>query len=309
VSATVTPEPNYTTTIKVYNSAGEIVRMYNTVGTYDIVDNFEIENQVFSPDNGQSVKIIIEGKVYSWDGYNQLGSPVENGVYYIHVEAMDKSGFVHSVTKDVTVLTNSVKIQIRVYNSAGEIVKTIPAAVSLTKTGANVVKIVPEPPEAFVPNETVQNYVEIHYMGQVIKWDGTNDLGTVVDNGLYTIQVVNIDESGTLTVAKADVTVLHQGFEVVNNVRIIPNPIDVRKNAILTIRYDAIAGTKVKAKIYNVAGELVKVAENGDNTNEIQWNMRDTDKRIVQGLYIVVLEARTGNGLSKTVISKFTIVR
>jgi flagellar hook assembly protein FlgD len=278
-------------------------------GTYNMFKDFTVENPVFSPDDGGTVRLNIEGMIVEWDGKNEQEKSVENGVYYIHVECKDEYGFVHSVTKDVTVLTNSVKMQVRIYSSAGEIVKIIPVDMTYTATD-DIIKIVPEPPQAFVPGDNNQvNYVQIIYNGQTILWDGTNDFGTIVGNGVYTVQIVNVNTKGYKIVAASNLTVLHNGYEILSNIRIIPNPIDLAQYRILTIRYDAMAGTRIKAKLYNIAGELIKTLEPAAGALEIRWNIMEFDKPLPAGVYVVVIEARSNNGMTKNAVEKFTMIR
>jgi flagellar hook assembly protein FlgD len=274
-----------------------------------MLTDFTVENSVFSPDDGGKAIINIQGMLVEWDGTNEQEKNVENGVYYIHVESKDEFGFVHSVTKDVTVLTNSVKMQVRIYSSAGEIVKILPvdmAAVAASET----IRIIPEPPQAFVPGDNNQvNYVQIIYGGQTILWDGTNDFGNIVGNGVYTVQIVNVDIKGYKTVASSSITVLHNGYEILSNIRIIPNPIDLSQYKVLTIRYDAMAGTRIKAKLYNIAGELIKTLEPQAGYSEIKWNIMEFDKPLPAGVYVVVIEARSADGMTKNAVEKFTMIR
>jgi flagellar hook assembly protein FlgD len=145
-------------------------------------------------------------------------------------------------------------------------------------------------------------------MGQEIKWDGTNDPGQIVDNGVYTAAIVTTDKNAYTTVATAEITVLHDAYELLNNLRIIPNPVNNANNTVLHIKYDAVSGAKITAKIYNMAGELVKVLQDNTNAGEVVWDL-SVDRKIAGGLYVAVISAGTDSGMRKTIIGKFVILR
>jgi hypothetical protein len=93
-----------------------------------------------------------------------------------------------------------------------------------------------------------------------------------------------------------------------NNLRIIPNPVNNANNTVLHIKYDAVSGAKITAKIYNMAGELVKVLQDNTNAGEVVWDL-SVDRKIAGGLYVAVISAGTDSGMRKTIIGKFVILR
>jgi len=303
----MSPTPDYHMSIIVYNSAGEVVRLVTRTGAYDIINDFTVENTTFSPDDGGTAIITVGGYVYEWDGMNNQGAPVQNGVYYIKVEIKDEYGYSHIVVKDVTVLTNNIIAELRIYNSAGEIIKVIPVN-GLAEAGSNELKINPESPQAFSPGDPENRYAYITYNGNTYQWDGTNELGRIVNNGLYTIKMVVKDEKAYMSVAEAQIMVLHNGYEVVNNVKIIPNPFNPLAGNMIKIRYNAMATAKVTVKIYNIAGELVKQLAGGNGDAEIIWYMDESRGRVSAGVYVLVIYAETQEGMYGRVIEKLTVI-
>lgn len=304
-SPTATATPKYLMKIAVYNSAGETVKEVALSGSYSIPENFTLSNTVFSPDDGSYVQISVDQTVVIWNGTNQQNARVENGLYFIKVEIVDSYGYSHTMIQQVTVLTNSGKKEFLVYNSAGEIVKRIPVNY-LIETGSTVLNV---NSGVFSPgNGGVKNYAEFTYMGQSIKWDGTNDKGDIVGNGVYRAVVATVDNNAYNAIAETNLTVLHDAYEVLTNIRVLPNPINDASHTVMKIRYDVVNGTVINAKIYNLAGELVKVMNDYSNAGEVQWDL-SAERQIAHGLYVAVIYARTQSGMSKTAIIKFTIMR
>jgi len=295
--------------IVVYNSAGEIVKDLAYLGAYTFDIDYAIENSTFSPDDGGKAIIkFTDGRIVEWDGTNQQFKKVENGVYYIKVDIKDSYGYNHAIVKDVTVLTNSIKAQLKIFNSAGEVVKIIPVD-GISQFGSNEIKVIyPESQKPFAPGEDGDTYAIINYMDKEIKWDGTNDFGLIVANGIYTIQLVQVDENAYKTIAETQITVLHNGYEIINNIRIIPNPVDMRKNSVLIFKFDITRDTKVNVKVYNLAGELIRAFWNAEGVGEIRWNLTEGVK-VSSGMYVVVFDATTKTGMNKKVIKRFTITR
>jgi flagellar hook assembly protein FlgD len=296
-------------TIAVYNSAGEIVRQLITTGAYSIPDTFTLDKTTFSPDDGGKLHISVDQTSATWDGTNQQNVAVGNGTYYIKVSIVDTYGFSHTIVKEVTLLTNDISAKLEIYNSAGEVVKRIDIE-GLTTTGSTKLDVTPSGNQAFSPGDgdSSNSNAVFTYMGKNITWDGTNDGGMIVGNGVYRAVVVRTDANGYTTVAEAYITVLHNAFEVIANVKIIPNPINVNKTGILTIKYDAMSGAKITVKIYDLAGELVRELHDYDNASMVTWDVRD-DTHTAHGLYVAVIYGETKNGMSKAVIAKFTIIK
>ena len=145
-------------------------------------------------------------------------------------------------------------------------------------------------------------------MDKEASWDGTNENGTIVNNGVYYIQLLVIDENGYKTVAQTQITVMHAGYDVIGNVRIEPNPFRYKTNNVLTIKYKINNNTKVSIKVYNIAGELVKTLHDYNNAGEIKWEIKDSGNKIASGIYIMVIYAKTDKGQTETVILKFAII-
>src|SRR6056297_2189832 len=106
-----------------------------------------------------------------------------------------------------------------------------------------------------------------------------------------------------------ETTVLHGEYEIINNVKVIPNPVDVSENNVIRFRYNTVAGTYVRVKVYNLAGELIKVLESYNGMGEVEWDVNKGEEPVSAGLYVTVIYARTDTGMEKRLIRKFVIMR
>src|SRR5439155_989511 len=95
--------------------------------------------------------------------------------------------------------------------------------------------------------------------------------GLIVRNGVYIVQVTSVDPNGDRTISTADVTVSHASLGLVANVQAVPNPASAAllsvpgSQARIWVAYNVVsqpAGLRVK--IYNVAGEVVRMFEAAD---------------------------------------------
>lgn len=128
-------KPGYLLTVKVYNEAGEAVKTIITVSTDYVLTGIITSTggntaNAFSSDKILTITIPGAGPggtdiVTSWDGTTDGGQPAASGTYYISAAETDTFGQVMNVTKDITLIKNSTYVQLNIFNSAGELVRTI----------------------------------------------------------------------------------------------------------------------------------------------------------------------------------------
>jgi hypothetical protein len=236
ITMTLPPFP-YIIKIGIYNSAGELVKTVAEKRASDVVGEIKLikdGNEVNYVNAGAMVEIQIPGvetpdnigngmSVFYWYGTNDGGQNVDNGVYYIKVEERDGYGHTNVVIKDISVINVEEYVEVNIFNSAGEKVKTIkenkyfmPEKINLKindmiileKTGGEVVVRYGEEPDAYMI------------------WDGKNSKGEIVSNGTYEIQVVTRTSEGKLKYASKTVIILNEATEeIIKEVKAIPNPV------------------------------------------------------------------------------------
>ena len=211
---TVTPPPwcnncngNGSTTysINLYNQAGELVKTITTdTPETTKINDFTITNPDFSPQAGQQAAIVVDGKTYLWSGANDNGQQVSSGIYYVKTEVVDNHGNTTVYIHAVTVLALGNQFSLKVYNSAGELVRTL--VIATFNSGLAPDKLtVGQSAVAFGPNGG--QFVFNVGPGNAT-WDGKNDLGQLVAQGDYTVQLVSQTMGGPYTINQVGVTVL-----------------------------------------------------------------------------------------------------
>jgi uncharacterized repeat protein (TIGR01451 family) len=130
----------------------------------------------------------------------QVGLQVNTGEVLVNNACLSYAGTTNCVSNSVTLLGNYV-VKITIFNSAGELVKTLntyelASAISNFSVVDNVI-------------QTDQDTVKILYQGMTLDaWDGTNIYGNKVSNGTYFIEVNSTDPFGVTTTVTQQATVL-----------------------------------------------------------------------------------------------------
>ncbi|HXB96936.1 MAG TPA: hypothetical protein VNZ54_02720, partial [bacterium] len=249
------------------------------------LNDFTITNPDFSPQAGQEADIIVDGKTYLWDGSNNNGQQVTSGVYYVKTEVVDNNGNDTVYIHPVTVIALANQFSLKVYNSAGELVRTLALgnygnglAPNSLSTGQKAV--------AFGPNG---GQFTFNVGPGTINWNGLNDQGQLVQQGGYTVQLVSQGMGSPYTVASVDVTVLSVSGSVLAGAFVAPNPVPEGVGTVTVVLPGATSVCHITARLYNVAGELVMVGNNDMNYGKITFNTGG--RRVAGGIYVVALSA------------------
>ena len=327
---TITPVPfPYTMSIGVYNEAGELVRSITVtttsseplgVGLYDSKGN---STNVIVPGTAGALNIAVPGietpgsqnknqtVSFQWDGTNDAGQDVANGVYYIQETTTDTFGHTEIITKPVTAINFSKYAQINIYNSAGELVDTIQvpydgaSQLSLnlsSSTGNDSVFLVGNGMQAMTITYTATGYVT---------WNGTDSQGNYLSSGVYEVQLVAKTAQGLQVIASKTVTILDEKTnDLLSGLKAYPNPyIGDGSTTPFTIAWQSGTAGTVKIKIYNIAGELVRTVSGDLNSGAMNWDLRATGgQQVSSGTYIFVAEAADTLGDRKTKIIKIAAI-
>ncbi len=288
-------------------------------------DVIEISSNVFNPDDGnliigfpgiwtpQQMGPGFERINFEWDGKNENGQEISQGVYYIKISFTDPYGHIETVIKEVTLLRIDEYVRINIYNTAGELV------VRLEKTNAvsdlldiNLIKdvIYVEQGQKFDFNLGGSNY---------ISWDGKTGQGKIIDNGLYEIQAVVRTRNSFEKIASKTVTVfVTDGEKVLCNPddtsafpKVYPNPVVLETDeGEQKIEWFKAYPGEIRIKIYNVNGELVNEIK-GDLGNKcITWNLKTKNgESVSSGLYLIVMQAKKITGEMEIKITKSSVIR
>jgi len=226
----------------------------------------------------------------TWDGTNTSGSAVGNGTYYVKVDSVDAYGTTTSVTKQLTVNRAVSKVELVVYNQAGEVVRHLAATwsgpiadVTQAKLTASVISPTNGPSEGVTATSVMSGSAVLGV------WDGRNDNGDIVNNGQYYIEVKVDDGKGAHSTLELVVSVLSDRSG--GKTMVVKPNVLTRDNPVGAIDGGVLGGT-VNVKVYSLTGSLV-----GNLTGVVGAGTVSLDSRpYASGVYILVGEVKDGNG-------------
>ena len=309
--------------IEAFNSAGEVVKLIGEMPVSAQVGQvFTYVNGVlgdtFDPNDG-SLQISLEG-IYTigqpdtvlvtnlyWDGSNDGGQTVAQGLYYIKFTVSNGYGQVETTVKEINILTAEEYVKLKIYNSAGELVRTIESSnipgTSISLGVSDVVLV-----------GKGSSDVQVEYApGQVIIWDGNNSDGRTVDSGVYEMKVEISTSDGYKVVASKSVTVLNAGKAgVISEEKVYPNPLVIAGGAIgkATIAWTPTGTGRMTISIYNTAGELIRKTETGLLPSVFEWDLKTVSGQpVTSGIYVVVLQAKKDTGETDNKILKLSVTK
>ncbi|HEY5039691.1 MAG TPA: hypothetical protein VIJ93_11515, partial [bacterium] len=294
VSTVVTGQ--YTIKIGVYNEAGEMVKEVLIEQLSQAINNINLQPAVITSLHGQ-IDIYYQGALIgTWDGTNNTGDPISNGIYHIKVDSVDSVGAVQSVTQDATVSRVFYKTTILVYNEAGEVVRHL--YTYLDDPGKQAVLSMQLSTAFIVPGATqvgaIPNQVAITLSNGTIRyWDGKGDTGAYLENGQYFIEVHSKDGQGGETLVTQRVSL--EDFNAASGVGTViaqPNMIQPGGSTLVTFKTNSAMVLTLQVSLYTLAGELVMTIPGDSGTNQALW---DT-KGVASGLYLALVESRNASG-------------
>lgn len=292
----------YTVNINIYNSAGEVVKTIPALEYSGPINGFTLQpnNQITTLQGpGSTVEIFYNGTLIAiWDGTNNSENPVTNGIYQIKVDSTSSSGFLTSVTQQVMVNRQLSNITATIYNSAGEMVRTLYNVVSdasdveMTNVNLSSSVISPGVPTSGSLQELLIT-VDTSGTPVVLTWDGTNNSAMVVTPGTYTIHLHwdNGQQGGTTDISRT-VSVIG-GTGASGTVVAEPNVLQTGQMTTIFNGIGIANATALDVKIYTIAGQMVPATILQTPGAAIaQW----TATGVASGLYLASVEVLNSNG-------------
>jgi hypothetical protein len=322
ITETFIPFP-YIITISAYNEAGELVKVVAQTHATTMFTEADLsvpghsDNSIIGTDNKLTIDMPgIETPdsmgathtAFIWDVTNNQSQFVTPGAYYIKVEETDAFGHVNVVIKQIQVVSVEEYIELKIFNSAGEIVRVIrenkAVSTDLSLADDEILGI---------PDDGSTVPVKYNAAGDSIPWDGKNDQGKVVSSGNYELQVTVKTLQGTVVNASKTVIVLRQDKTYLDKLSVYPNPYEASTAApgvtfAWTFKTTGETGTAV-IRVYNVAGELVKMIKADLAAMSATWDLRTEDnEHISRGFYVVILTAKNAAGYGDNKSTKMAVV-
>ena len=319
ITPTRPPFP-YNITVGVYNSAGELVRtVVESPASVMMTGAFLYYNGTVDPSlMTAEMPLLIGlpgvetpgtlgdgGTFFEWHAINNQGQPVLPGIYYIKVEMKDGYGHVNVVTKEILFLRTADYLDFNVFNSAGELVRSI----RIYDPTADTVKL---NIDDLLIIEKGGSSLNIEYgAGGYLQWDGKNSHGKTVNSGTYELQVIMKKPDGTRVEASKTVIILNQGFDsFLADVKAFPNPFNGEKSETMRFDWQGSSGTgQVKIRIFDVSGAIVAMINAGIEDGYVDWNVKTPRGRsIAPGIYMAVIEAENGEGYTERKLVKIAVL-
>jgi hypothetical protein len=289
----------YTVSVNIYNSAGEVVKTISVKDYSQPINSISLQssNRITTLQGpGSTILIYFAGNLIgTWDGSNNQGNPVTNGNYEIKVDSVSSTGLETSVEQQAVVDRQLSNITAYIYNSAGEVIRTlynvVDGSIGTQMTNVSLSTSVISPGPTTSGNTTyLQIFVITSGTPVTLTWDGTNNQGTNVTPGTYSIQLHWDDGQGETTNITRNVLVTGGGG-VSGVVVAEPNVLSPNRTMTTTFNAAGIAGAaNLTVKIYTIAGELVTAISGTSGT--ASWNASG----LASGVYIAASEARDING-------------
>jgi flagellar hook assembly protein FlgD len=303
----------YLLKISVYNEAGELVRAIIVAGTYNAMTNVvtDINGNHAATTLGSSglmnitiPGVELDGSALSvtWDSKTDGGQLAASGAYIIRVDQVDTYKRDTAVIIPVTVIRNETYVELDIYNSAGELVRSIidynfvfpPGSAPGPAVGVNM-----DVPALILSNKGNAAPVQIRFgtpVNDFMLWDGKNNNGMAVSSGVYVAKILIKTESMLIAVAISNVTVLKLDNVFLSGIKAVPNPYDGTGNGI-ELRWGANDTGTAVISIYNIKGELVSTIHEKLETGRAMWNITTSrGNQVSNGLYVAVLQGVSSSG-------------
>jgi fimbrial isopeptide formation D2 family protein len=301
-SVPVTVIGQFSVSVNIYNSAGEVVKTIPIQQFSTAINNITLSttNTITTLTGpGSSIEILFNGYVIGvWNGTNNAGQPVSNGAYQVQIDNVSSGGVVTSVSQTAIVSRNLSNVEVDIYNEAGEVVRklfnVIANPTTSNMTNVTLSSTVMQPNVNNLQNAPTTSLLQILVQDTnapvTLTWDGTANSGTYVTPGIYEIEVHWTNGNGTTTDITRTILVLPNAG--VSGIAVAkPNILNAANG--MTTTFDAMGvanASSLKVKIYTIAGELVQSFASGTLT--APWNASG----MASGIYIACVEVDNANG-------------
>ncbi len=295
-SVPVTVLGQYTIDVNIYNSAGEVVKTIAIQRFGQPINNISLSatNRITTLQGpGSTIDILFQGVIIgTWNGSNNSGQPVSNGTYRVQVDSISGAGTVTSVSQQAIVNRDLGTLTVNIFNSAGELVRNLYASVAdANAAGANTAGAVLGPnvlkpgATATTSQDAVPDISIVVDSGSgpvTLLWDGSNNQGTYVTPGGYSVQIHwSGGESQERTVVREVMVLSPQGQA--GGVAIAPNVLGVKYGTTAFFDASSIAESfSIRVQLYTLSGERVATLTSPTGQPQVSWNAAG----IASGIYV-----------------------
>jgi flagellar hook assembly protein FlgD len=303
--------------VDIYNSAGEKVKdLYDGPSANPLN---QLQMTVAGPQSSGAPVLVDLGGLGTpggdllWNGSNQGGQWVSNGVYYVKVSSIDPFGNVTTTTESVNVIGVENQESIEIFNSAGEVVRKFDLS-GVTSTvqnmsldlpaGQSAVSASTNPSTGAITGGVNLTLTLANGASRPFFWDGMGNGGAPLQSGSYLIELVRTEPGQTSTIKTLALTLLQSkdssAQQMASSAQVGPNP--VLKGGAVKVKYHPNGLNWVQVRLYSESGELIaQAADSGTGTLVLGSGYSG-------GIYLLDFEVRSGDGVLARRILKVAIV-
>jgi flagellar hook assembly protein FlgD len=311
------PAP-FLVSVDIYNSAGEKVRNLYTGPSQNSMNQLQVivgGPTATAPVSVDIAGLGIPGGDPTWNGSNQGGQFVSNGIYYVRVSYTDPFGNTTVVTDSVSVLGVQSQQAIEIFNSAGEVVRKFDLS-GLTSTAQNLSVDLGPGQDAVAASTNPLTGAESGGVNltlalanggsQSLYWDGQSSNGDPLESGVYIIELVRTEPGQSATVKSVSITLLEAkngtAQAMAASAWIGPNP--VTQGTPILVHYAPNAQAWGQGNLFNLAGEMVAQASDGAGNGLIKFT-----RNVAPGIYLVDFEVRRNESVLARRVLKAAVVK
>ncbi len=182
----------------------------------------------------------------------------------------------------------NIRLLVRIYDASGRLVKTltdtmVDSLVTVTRVGDGT-------RHERLRATSRETLTVLLSDGTKLEWDGRDENGRLVPNGIYTVRTNSLQPDGRQQISSETFSLTHPYEKVIESAVLVPNPAD----DVVWISFKlALTFGAVDVKIYAVSGKLIYKGQTPGTSRSFRWDLTNSHgSRVAQGLYVVVLEAR-----------------
>lgn len=269
----------FAVSVTVYNSAGEKVRELFVGGAQALPARWI--GDAGAVNEADPVRFAFPGwlsdgsQAVVWDGADDAGAQVSDGIYTVVLAARDPFGSVTTLSAAVQHLSVPQGARLSVYNAAGELVAWSQLSATAKASGFSLER------PSIASGEKLQARVDTAGGSTLLDiWNGCNAAGEPVDSGVYIVTLEMPSGSGRITESHS-VNVLKAPPGASIELHLAPDP--WRSGQAAWLLYPAAPGRRVLLRLYSLAGELVGTAADAGGTGRV----RLPDTGFAGGIFLV----------------------
>jgi hypothetical protein len=259
------------------------------------------------------VSVLFPGKLDNggssvfWDGYNEGGQAVDNGMYTFKLEVTDQFGKTSTFDRQISMVKTGGDNSLVIYNSAGEVVAEVP----LTGLPGELVDFSTETSSFALAFDSATGQPRgrlLFYFktadgsSRTWTWDGKTGLRQPLKSGSYLIRLVTSSPSGGVSVATRAIVVISTGSDAAPQATAMaPNPAADTVN----ILYKPLPNAQAVAEVFTLAGERVCMGADGSRSGVMTLDI----SKLAPGIYLVNFTMTEGRGILSRRLMKLAVIK